>query len=264
MSDKHRLSNLFSRSKPSAGKEKKVGEPPAYVPPQGPPPSSSAAAHNENEDAPPSYEGWMSVRENPSHAGLPPPPTIHHDHSHVHNAPETQSKRALEWCRRFPLWPAQKFDPNLQTDIANFRARMVPAGTHRYPLHKHRSVSQPSVYVCSIDPPSPTYKTFMSDVPIYSAIYSRPYEPGSKFTAYFEIKVLELDVRSGDGVAIGFVAPPYPEWRLPGWERASFAVHGDDGHRFVNDAYGGREFTTPFAKGEVVGVGIEFSATGKQ
>ena len=60
------------------------------------------------------------------------------------------------------------------------------------------------------------------------------------------------------GVAIGFVAPPYPTWRLPGWQRGSLAVHGDDGRRYVNDPEGGADFTTAFKTGDTVGIGMVF------
>jgi len=61
------------------------------------------------------------------------------------------------------------------------------------------------------------------------------------------------------GIAIGFVAPPYPSWRLPGWHRASLAVHGDDGRRYVDNSYGGQDFTSAFRPGDIVGIGVNFS-----
>lgn len=60
------------------------------------------------------------------------------------------------------------------------------------------------------------------------------------------------------GIAIGFVAPPYPAWRLPGWHRASLGVHSDDGRRYVDNSYGGQDFTSAFKKGDVVGIGSTF------
>ena len=63
------------------------------------------------------------------------------------------------------------------------------------------------------------------------------------------------------GIAIGYLAPPYPAFRLPGWERASLGVHGDDGRRYVNDNCGGKDFTTSFVAGETVGIGMTFSAS---
>jgi hypothetical protein len=35
-------------------------------------------------------------------------------------------------------------------------------------------------------------------------------------------------------------------------------VHGDDGSRFVNDRWGGKDFTTPFNPGETIGIGMSF------
>jgi hypothetical protein len=65
--------------------------------------------------------------------------------------------------------------------------------------------------------------------------------------------------RGENGIAVGYCAKPYPSWRLPGWERASLGVHGDDGRRFVNDTWGGKDFTTKFVEGGTVGIGMEFS-----
>ncbi|KAI7594575.1 hypothetical protein KC316_g1055 [Hortaea werneckii] len=68
-----------------------------------------------------------------------------------------------------------------------------------------------------------------------------------------------IDPRSGEsdaGIAIGLLAPPYPSWRLPGWHRGSLGVHGDDGRRYVDNSYGGRDFTSAFRKGDVVGLGL--------
>lgn len=61
------------------------------------------------------------------------------------------------------------------------------------------------------------------------------------------------------GLAIGFTALPYPPFRMPGWHRGSLAVHADDGHKYVNDRWGGKEFTKPFRAGETVGIGMVFS-----
>jgi hypothetical protein len=88
---------------------------------------------------------------------------------------------------------------------------------------------------------------------------------GRDTVIYFEVKlkVLRAGPGSGEGesgFSIGFVAQPYPSWRSPGWERGSLGVCSDDGCRFVNDSWGGRDFTTPFQVGETVGLGMVFSA----
>lgn len=84
-------------------------------------------------------------------------------------------------------------------------------------------------------------------------------------TIYFELKILGIghggySLSEADaGIAVGFVAPPYPTFRLPGWQRGSLGVHGDDGRKYVNDTYGGVDFTTAFQPGETVGIGMTFS-----
>ena len=81
-------------------------------------------------------------------------------------------------------------------------------------------------------------------------------------TIYFEVRVLTMGgnrAREAAGIAVGFCAKPYPSWRLPGWQRASLGIHGDDGRRFVNDPDGGVDFTRPFKPGETVGIGMTFA-----
>lgn len=198
----------------------------------------------------------MSVQENPSHAGLPPPPTIHHEFSDVHNASTDNETRGHAFCDKNPLWPPRNYDEQTQFDIANGRSHLVSESL------LHRFSGRRSLIQQFNGKGRSEYKCLMSEMPLYSAVHSRPYTSGQKFTAYYEIRVLHLNPQNG-GIAIGFIAPPYPDFRLPGWERASMAVHGDDGHRFVNDTYGGRDFTTAFKKGETIGIGIEFVARGK-
>jgi len=83
---------------------------------------------------------------------------------------------------------------------------------------------------------------------------------------YYEIHVVSMGgndpagaEEADAGIAIGFLAPPYPSWRLPGWHRASLGVHGDDGRRYVDNSYGGRDFTSAFRPGDVVGIGMTIS-----
>jgi hypothetical protein len=95
-------------------------------------------------------------------------------------------------------------------------------------------------------------------------------------TVYFEIRILSLGAKQTrsrfglsssryapsaaeeSGVALGFFAPPYPPFRLPGWQRGSLAVHSDDGRRYVGNTDGGVDFTTPFKAGETLGLGVTF------
>jgi hypothetical protein len=89
-----------------------------------------------------------------------------------------------------------------------------------------------------------------------------PARPPTK-TIYYEVQLTHAHNgrRPGDiCLALGFAALPYPSFRMPGWHRGSLAVHGDDGHRFVNDRWGGKAFTAPFARGERLGLGMTFTA----
>ncbi|RAL61800.1 hypothetical protein DID88_002863 [Monilinia fructigena] len=60
-------------------------------------------------------------------------------------------------------------------------------------------------------------------------------------------------------LGLGFVAQPYPTFRLPGWHRGSFGVHGDDGHKYINDLWGGKDFTDKFRAGQTIGIGMTFT-----
>lgn len=102
----------------------------------------------------------------------------------------------------------------------------------------------------------------LSTLPLYFAAEDSPLKTERSKTIYFEIRVNEMGGHRGGqeaGVALGFCAKPYPSWRLPGWQRASFGVHGDDGRRYVNDPDGGIDFTRPFRPGDTVGIGITFT-----
>jgi hypothetical protein len=97
-----------------------------------------------------------------------------------------------------------------------------------------------------------------SSIPLYSVIAHSPLNTGQKKTIYYEVRI-SLHNKSEIGLAMGFTAHPYPKFRLPGWHRGSLAIHGDDGSKFINDLWGGKDFTTPFHRGETLGVGMTFS-----
>ena len=101
----------------------------------------------------------------------------------------------------------------------------------------------------------------LTRLPIYFAAQDSPFVTEKTREIYFEVKVTKIGQGSGTdeaSLALGFCAQPYPSWRLPGWERGSLGVHSDDGRRYVNDSFGGKDFTSAFKKGETVGLGMEF------
>lgn len=99
--------------------------------------------------------------------------------------------------------------------------------------------------------------------PLYSVIEHSPLRTGQKHTIYYEVRLKK--VKSKDGtIAIGFTALPYPNFRLPGWNRGSIAVHSDDGHRFVGDEWGGASLTERFKEGDTHGIGMTFEKVNGQ
>ena len=107
--------------------------------------------------------------------------------------------------------------------------------------------------------------TLLSNLPFYFAAKDGPSSAESAFlstprtkTIFFQVEINRL-AGSDAVIALGFAARPYPVNRLPGWHRASLAVHGDDGRRYVNDAWGGVDFVPQFRAGEVVGIGMRFT-----
>jgi hypothetical protein len=83
---------------------------------------------------------------------------------------------------------------------------------------------------------------------------------GRSKTVYYEVRIMPDSRAKETSLAIGFTALPYPSFRLPGWHRGSVGVHGDDGHRYVNDRWGGKSFAEPMKKGSTYGLGITFAA----
>lgn len=203
-----------------------------------------------NDVEPPPYHDWTVV---PDTALLPPPPTISYHASPIANASPDDADRAHAWTDANPLWPA--------SELSSSGVQALSIG--------FASLIKPTELLGTVEPEArragiwnvQTRKKcgdccLLSNVPLFAARHSMV--GGRDCTAYYEIKLREMGTDAG--VALGFIAPPYPTWRLPGWERASLGVHGDDGRRFINDTYGGRDFTSPFKQGDVIGIGMVFKA----
>ena len=59
----------------------------------------------------------------------------------------------------------------------------------------------------------------------------------------------------------GTACRPYPDWRLPGWNRLSAGLHLDDCRKFFEDPDGGRTYTSDLSgvsPGDTVGVGYSW------
>lgn len=218
-----------------------------FEPPPGPPPGH-------REDNPPPYHDWTVI---PDTALLPPPPTIRYDFSTTGNAPQELADLAHEWSDARPLFTPSKPHEQLYVMVKHGKSELVRppeflGDISRLNNGKWRVKTKPSS----------TDSILLTQLPLYFAAQDSPLYTERPYTIYFEVKILHIGRgREGDqaSLAIGFCAQPYPSWRLPGWERGSLGVHGDDGRRFVNDSWGGQDFTAPFKTGETVGIGMTFS-----
>ncbi|KAG6845421.1 hypothetical protein H0H87_009328 [Tephrocybe sp. NHM501043] len=95
----------------------------------------------------------------------------------------------------------------------------------------------------------------MSNLPLVAGMYDYK----GKLGAYYEIKVIEMDSEGGV-IALGTACHPYPQYRLPGWNRDSAGLHLDDMRKFFEDSHGGRDYLTnhKMQAGDVFGCGFEF------
>ncbi|KAH9880798.1 hypothetical protein IAQ61_001092 [Plenodomus lingam] len=227
-----------------------------YVPPPGPPPSYPSQPPPSWD--PPPYHDWTVI---PDTALLPPPPSMGYDTSPTANASAEDGDRALAWTNMNPLWPPQNLQPSTHAAIQNAQLALL-----KPPSYLGDLLPQPQAghWRCRTHAKCKD-SSILTNLPVYSVLWDSPLTTQRPKTIYFELKIIGIG-RGGSsleeadaGIAIGFVAPPYPTFRLPGWERASLGVHGDDGRKYVNDPWGGVDFTTAFKPGEVVGIGMTFS-----
>lgn len=186
-----------------------------------------------------------------------------YDTSPTANASTEDGDRALAWTHANPPWPPQNLQPSIHAAIQNAQLALLKAPSYLGDL-----LPQPQAghWRCRTHA-NCRDASILTNLPLYSVYWDSPLTTQRPKTIYFELKILGIGRGGGRpsleeadaGIAIGFVAPPYPTFRLPGWERASLAVHGDDGRKYVNDPWGGVDFTTAFAPGDTVGIGITFS-----
>jgi len=228
------------------------GPPPGrdeYAPPPGPPPSFSKPS-----DDPPPYHDWTVI---PDNSLLPPPPSLGYDTSPSGNASSYDADRARDYCQRnFLMTPYEPTQPQYESvrdgDVRLVKPReyngdllMVGTGAWR---GSTRSESSDSCLLTSF--------------PLYFACADSPLRLGTSKAIYFEIRIRSFGRgrrKDDSSIALGYTGVPYPTWRMPGWQRGSLAVHGDDGRKYINDSWGGKEFTSSFKEGETIGLGMVFS-----
>ncbi|KAH7052322.1 hypothetical protein B0J12DRAFT_572169 [Macrophomina phaseolina] len=228
-----------------------------------PPPQSEAPSSD-----PPPYHDWTIV---PDTALLPPPPPLNNDSSPTANASAESGEAAFRWCNANPLYaPHPSGLP--ETQLSALVRGHIPLALPPPPSYRGEALphsTRPGAYRCRTASGCGD-ACLWTALPLYAARAHNPLLTRRPKTIYFEIRVNGVGGMPGSrpasldeadaGIAVGFVAQPYPAWRLPGWQRGSLGVHGDDGRRYVNDTFGGVDFTTAFAQGDTVGLGMTFRA----
>ncbi|KAF2713526.1 hypothetical protein K504DRAFT_462042 [Pleomassaria siparia CBS 279.74] len=229
----------------------------SYAPPPGPPPSYQFPSQPAPSWDPPPYHDWTVI---PDTALLPPPPSIGYDSSPTANSTMEEGDRAFAWTQANPLWYPQNLDPNTYAAIQNGQLALLKPPTYNGDVMPMR---KPGHWKCRTHANCQD-ASILTNLPMYSVLWDSPLRTQRPKTIYFELKVTGIGrgraslEEAEAGIAVGFVAPPYPTFRLPGWQRGGLGVHGDDGRKYVNDTWGGVDFTTAFKPGETVGIGIRF------
>lgn len=153
------------------------------------------------------------------------------------------------WCHQYPLIPPMALDHTAlrALDTRNIRV-MEPVGFNG--KLEWKGLGHWSVTTVRNTPD----RCLVAYPPLYLVNQHNPLQSGKPRTIYYEIK-LSPESRNVT-VGMGFTALPYPPFRMPGWHRGSLAVHGDDGHKYINDRWGGKSFTEPMVAGNTYGVGM--------
>ncbi|KAI0020088.1 SPRY domain-containing protein [Xylariomycetidae sp. FL0641] len=214
-------------------------------PPPGPPPPQQQQQQQQHD--------WQSAV--PDTALLPPPPDFFagFERSPANNATEEDAEAGRVWCEEYGLYPSARLDAAAARALANRNINVfAPPGRFTGQLR------QLDAGVWKVETPRRQADVCLAT---YPPLYNVNAHAGAPRPIYYEVRIL-AGSSSEVGLAIGFAAPPYPSFRLPGWHRASLGVHGDDGHRFVADPEGGRAFTAPFRPGQTVGIGMEIRPQG--
>lgn len=78
----------------------------------------------------------------------------------------------------------------------------------------------------------------LSNLPIAAGLYDIQGKRG----VYYEVTIHQME--EPGIIAIGTACRPYPDYRLPGWNRESIGLHLDDLRKFYEDPNGGQDYDT--------------------
>ncbi|KAJ8066095.1 hypothetical protein OCU04_005186 [Sclerotinia nivalis] len=219
------------------------GPPPSheYAPPSGPPPSQAQAP----------YHDWQTAV--PDTSLLPPPPSMGYQRSDANNATEEEALQGKALCEQNPLGSPVQFPQAALEALDAGNIGVIKPRSYNGDLSRLRQ----GVWTGKTKSNSKD-SCIISTLPLYSVHAHSPLQTEIGKTIYYEVKISNR-YRGEITLGLGFVAQPYPTFRLPGWHRGSLGVHGDDGHKYVNDLWGGKDFTSKFQAGQTIGIGMTFT-----
>ncbi|KAK1690490.1 hypothetical protein BDP55DRAFT_650913 [Colletotrichum godetiae] len=251
------------------------GPPPShggYAPPSGPPPSHQQSEYAPPPGPPPARNDYTAPPPGPPPSDskkhdwetavpdttlFPPPPAFFSgfDRSPANNSTEREAEAGEAWVAQYPLVQPIDLDSTALEALHTHRIWLLQPqgfrGTMTQPVSGKWEVTTQR---------NAPDSTIIGYPPLYSVKNNSPLATGQPFKIYYEVKI--RGSASEVDLALGFTALPYPNFRLPGWHRGSLGVHGDDGHKYINDRWGGKSFTEPFRPGETLGIGMQFTAQG--
>lgn len=156
------------------------------------------------KEAPPPYHDWTVVEDT---ALLPPPPSISYDFSRTTNASYDDAAGAHAWTSANPLWPARDLNSHERDALSIGFASLIRPSQLAGDVICNKQ--QPGKWLVR-SKASCKDACLLSNVPMYSPQYVK-----SGDITYFEINIIKMGKDAA--VALGYVAPPYPTWRQPGW-----------------------------------------------
>ncbi|KAG6841842.1 hypothetical protein C0991_006249 [Blastosporella zonata] len=195
--------------------------------------------------------------------GWAPAPESSHQFGLKNEAPEDEFESAETFCADQPVDAPRLLSTNVIERINTIGCRVWGLETPH--LNRFRgSICNPEDskngdgFVQVETTPNCGDTCLMSNLPLVAGLY----EIQGKEGAYYEVTIIEMDPDSQGFIAIGTVCRPYPEYRLPGWNRLSAGLHLDDMRKFFEDPRGGRDYLSnnniKVGPGHTIGCGYEF------
>ncbi|KAM6490511.1 hypothetical protein JOM56_013854 [Amanita muscaria] len=173
------------------------------------------------------------------------------------DAPDDEYQAGEDFCARYPVSPPTLLSSHVVERIHSHGPKawgMETPSTWRFKGAVTRTEHGTTMIETKKNCPS---TCVLSDLPILAGLYD---VPGDMEGVYFEVTIKTMH----DTVAVGTACQPYPDFRLPGWNRLSAGFHLDDLRKFFEDPDGGRDYVGEgsdvkgIKEGDVVGCGYEF------